>query len=114
MATGWIMPLAQRLIFGQIFAELCARVNPMPGPLEKWLSRPTRSVISMAGLNGALDFMLLEGLRQTFAFGSWSAAPFSAFPGPARSLFPARTFSRPSFLDNHDMNRYLVGGAEAI
>ena len=83
MATGWIMPLAQPPIFGQIFAELARGLSRMPGPLEKWLNRPTLQRHFYGGLNGALDFMLLEGLRKTFAFGSWSAEHFLSFPGPA-------------------------------
>jgi glycosidase len=56
------------------------------------------------GLDGCLDFILLEALRQTFAFGRWSGTRFAAFLDGHESFFPA-TFSRPSFLDNHDMNR---------
>ena len=50
--------------------------------------------------------MLLEGIRQTFAFQRWNAHPFSAFLDRHEAYFPA-DYSRPSFLDNHDMNRYL-------
>ncbi|MFZ6030398.1 MAG: alpha-amylase family glycosyl hydrolase [Chloroflexota bacterium] len=57
-------------------------------------------------LDGCLDFILLEALRQTFAFGRWSGERFAAFLDGHESFFPL-TFSRPSFLDNHDMNRML-------
>jgi glycosidase len=57
-------------------------------------------------LDGCLDFILLEGLRQAFAFGRWSAARLSAFLDRHETYFPP-SFSRPSFLDNHDMNRFL-------
>jgi glycosidase len=57
-------------------------------------------------LNGALDFMLLEALRKTFAFQSWSAVQFLSFLERHEAYFPP-DFSRPSFLDNHDMNRFL-------
>jgi cyclomaltodextrinase / maltogenic alpha-amylase / neopullulanase len=55
-------------------------------------------------LDGCLDFILLEALRQTFAFGRWSGTRFAAFLDGHETFFPP-TFSRPSFLDNHDMNR---------
>jgi glycosidase len=58
------------------------------------------------GLDGCLDFMMLEGLRQTFAYNRWSGAQFGDFIRRHEAFFPI-TFSRPTFLDNHDMNRYL-------
>jgi cyclomaltodextrinase len=57
-------------------------------------------------LDGCLDFMLLEAMRQTFAFGEWNAIRFLGFLDAHESYYPAG-FSRPSFLDNHDMNRFL-------
>lgn len=65
-------------------------------------------------LDGCLDFCLLEGLRATFAHGAWDAAHFSAFLDAHEQYFPP-SFSRPSFLDNHDMNRFLwsAGGEVA-
>lgn len=57
-------------------------------------------------MDGALDFILLEGLRQSLAFGRWNAHQLSAFLERHEMYFPP-DFSRPSFLDNHDMNRFL-------
>jgi glycosidase len=45
-------------------------------------------------------------MRKTFAFGRWNARQFGEFLDRHEAYFPA-TFSRPSFLDNHDMNRFL-------
>ncbi len=56
-------------------------------------------------LDGCLDFMLLDAIRQTFAFGRWDALRFAAFLDAHEAYFPP-AFSRPSFLDNHDMNRF--------
>lgn len=68
---------------------------------------PADSQIAFEGqLDGCLDFMLLEAMRQTFAFGHWDAPRFSSFLDRHEAFFP-QTFSRPSFLDNHDMNRIL-------
>ena len=58
------------------------------------------------GLDGCLDFILLEALRQAFAFGKWEAPRLANFLIRHDAYFP-QTFSRPSFLDNHDMNRFL-------
>ena len=68
---------------------------------------PPDSQIAFHGLlDGCLDFMSLEAIRQTFAFGRWDAARFVSFLDRHEAYFP-EDFSRPSFLDNHDMNRYL-------
>jgi len=65
-------------------------------------------------MDGCLDFGLLEAVRATFAHGVWNAARFAAFLDAHEEFFPA-SFSRPSFIDNHDMNRFLwsAGGDEA-
>lgn len=57
-------------------------------------------------LDGSLDFLLTHNLRRVFAFGSMSLTEFDAFLTRNESYFDAR-FVRPSFLDNHDMNRFL-------
>jgi len=57
-------------------------------------------------LDGCLDFGLLEALRAAFAYGSWDGARLAAFLDAHEAYFPPG-FSRPSFLDNHDMNRFL-------
>jgi cyclomaltodextrinase len=68
---------------------------------------PSDSQLNFQGLlDGCLDFILLEALRQTFAYGNWDAARLASFLDRHEAYFPA-DFSRPSFLDNHDMNRFL-------
>ncbi len=63
--------------------------------------------LSFAGvLDGCLDFGLSEALRATFATGRWDAFDLASFIARHEEYFPA-SFSRPSFLDNHDMDRFL-------
>jgi len=57
-------------------------------------------------LDGCLDFVLLEAIRKALAYGSWDGLEFGRFLDRHAAFFPA-LFSRPSFLDNHDMNRFL-------
>ncbi len=57
-------------------------------------------------LDGTLDFLLIQALRGAFAFGSWDMEKFDAFLASHESFFD-KGFSRPSFLDNHDTNRFL-------
>ncbi|HEX6385594.1 MAG TPA: alpha-amylase family glycosyl hydrolase [Anaerolineae bacterium] len=56
--------------------------------------------------HGCLDFLLAQALRDTFAMGRMDLATFDNFLTQHEQFFPS-TFSRPSFLDNHDMNRFL-------
>ena len=67
---------------------------------------PDSQLAFEGGMDGTLDFMMLEALRQTFAFGRWDTTKFAEFLDRHESYFPT-SFSRPSFLDNHDMNRFL-------
>jgi cyclomaltodextrinase len=57
-------------------------------------------------LDGCLDFTLLEAFRKTFSEGAWDGIRFWRFID-AHSRFFSPDFVRPSFLDNHDMNRFL-------
>lgn len=73
------------------------------------LVRPPDQQLSYAGLfDGTLDFLLCQAMRNTFATGQMGLAAFDAFLNRHEAYFPVQSaFSRPSFLDNHDMNRFL-------
>lgn len=73
------------------------------------LIRPPDQQLRYAGLfDGALDSLLCQALRNTFAHGTMSLAGFDAFLNRHETYFPGQsTFSRPSFLDNHDLDRFL-------
>lgn len=65
------------------------------------------TVLSYEGrFDGCLDFALMQALRDTFAMGRMSLAAFDTFLQQHEAYFPT-TFALPSFLDNHDMNRFL-------
>lgn len=77
------------------------------------------SQLSYAGyLDGVLDFHLGEGLRHVFAYRSRDLAWLDHFLHDQEGYFPpVERFSRPVFLDNHDMDRFLhlaAGNAEAV
>ncbi len=62
---------------------------------------------SYAGrLDGCLDFLLLQAIRRFFAFDEITPSQFAIFLNRHLAHFPAG-FILPSFLDNHDMNRFL-------
>jgi glycosidase len=71
------------------------------------LVRTPEQQLAYRGLfDGTLDFILAQGLRNTFAAGTMTLAAFDALLERHEAYFP-RDFSRPSFLDNHDMDRFL-------
>lgn len=57
-------------------------------------------------LDGCLDFLLLQAIRLFFAFHGMRASQFDSFLRRHMAAFPPG-FVLPSFLDNHDMNRFL-------
>ncbi len=64
------------------------------------------TILSYAGrLDGCIDFPLMQAMRDTFAVGTMSLTQFDTFLNNHEHFFPDN-FSRPSFLDNHDMNRF--------
>ncbi len=57
-------------------------------------------------LDGTLDFLLLQQMRAFFAFDLTTAEEFWRFLDRHLTWMP-EGLSLPSFLDNHDMNRFL-------
>jgi glycosidase len=67
-------------------------------------------------LDGCLDFSSADALRRTFALGTWSEDHLERFLGRQAAFYP-ENFVRPTFLDNHDMDRFLFlaqGDKEAL
>jgi cyclomaltodextrinase / maltogenic alpha-amylase / neopullulanase len=58
-------------------------------------------------LDGVLDFLWLQVARRFFLFDGVSAPAFEHFLEGHEQFFDDPTFLRPTFLDNHDMNRFL-------
>ncbi len=56
--------------------------------------------------DGALDFLLAQALRDTFGQGTMDVGAFDAFLQQHEAYFPVG-YGRPTFLDNHDQNRFL-------
>ena len=88
------------------FRRACRAVNP-----DCWLFgeavSPADAQLALAGtMDGTLDFLTCQALRETFATGHWPLSRLAAYLETNRQYFPAE-FSRPAFIDNHDMNRFL-------
>lgn len=92
--------------FWAYFRKLTREVAPLCWTFGEAIDPPTDQLAFDGLMDGCLDFNLLEAIRQTIAFETWDVAHFSSFLTRHERFFPP-TFSRPSFLDNHDMNRFL-------
>jgi cyclomaltodextrinase / maltogenic alpha-amylase / neopullulanase len=88
------------------FRAAVKQANPDAWIFGEVVESPSTQLSYEGRLDGCLDFLLLQALRDTFAFGSMPVSAFDNFLHLHEHFFPAH-FSRPSFLDNHDMNRFL-------
>jgi glycosidase len=57
-------------------------------------------------LDGCIDFFAADALRRTFALGRWTEDHLERFLDRHAAYFPD-SFLMPTFLDNHDMDRFL-------
>ncbi|MFO7944803.1 MAG: alpha-amylase family glycosyl hydrolase [Anaerolineales bacterium] len=63
-------------------------------------------------LDGLLDFQLCDALRHTYGRKNWQEERFQSMLSGHRTYFPDH-FLMPTFLDNHDMDRFLfIAGGE--
>ncbi|HET6822692.1 MAG TPA: alpha-amylase family glycosyl hydrolase [Anaerolineales bacterium] len=88
------------------FRRVTRTAKPDSWTFGEAVDPPDSQLTFEGGMDGSLDFMLLEAMRKTFAFDKWNAQQFAEFLDRHEAYFPG-TFTRPSFLDNHDMNRFL-------
>ena len=88
------------------FQRACLETNP-----ECWtfgeVVAPADQQAQLAGsMHGTLDFLTCQALRETFATRSWNANRLASYLQTTQDAFPSG-FSRPVFIDNHDMNRFI-------
>jgi cyclomaltodextrinase / maltogenic alpha-amylase / neopullulanase len=92
--------------FWSDFWAECKRENPEAFCFGEVVEAPP-SILKLYGrLDGALDFNLADALRRTCAYRTWDERMLSRFLDQHLSYFPA-DFLMPTFLDNHDMDRFL-------
>ncbi|MHB8628525.1 MAG: alpha-amylase family glycosyl hydrolase [Aggregatilineales bacterium] len=58
-------------------------------------------------MDGALDFHFVQAVRKTFAYDTLTVEQFDDWLHRHLAYFAGYEFVLPSFLDNHDMNRFL-------
>ena len=99
------------LSFWSQFCEACRKVKPDCYIFGEVVDTPNAQIGFVGRLDGCLDFHLNDALRHTFAFQDWSEEQYQRFLERHQKYFPPN-FVTPTFIDNHDMNRFLflVGG----
>jgi cyclomaltodextrinase / maltogenic alpha-amylase / neopullulanase len=91
--------------FWSYFRRACKAVKP-DCLLFGEIIEPADVLRQYAGrLDGCLDFPINDALRRTFGWQTWTEAQLSTFRRSHDDYFPDG-FMRPSFIDNHDMNRF--------
>lgn len=81
-------------------------VKPQAWLFGEVTDSPVHQLQFTGRFDGCLDFLLTQAFRDTFGTGRMSITQLDAFLEAQDNFFPPQ-FSRPSFLDNHDMNRFL-------
>jgi glycosidase len=98
------------------FWAACKEENPDSLCFGEVVDAPSAQVTYVGRLDGCLDFHLGDALRRTFALKIWTEAELDRFLARHRAFFPG-SFLMPTFIDNHDMDRFLYlsgGDKEAV
>jgi cyclomaltodextrinase / maltogenic alpha-amylase / neopullulanase len=93
------------------FGAAIKRQNPEALLFGEIVDAPDRLLRYEGALDGCLDFAVCDSLRRTYGWRTWTPAQQAAFLDAHNRFFPPETI-RPTFLDNHDMDRflYIAGG----
>ena len=107
MASAWMWPPAPAPTSGRIAAPACAPSSRTACSSAKSSTRPPTLRKYQGRLDGCLDFSLNEALRNTYGWGSWEENRLASFIESHQRYF-GDDFVLPSFLDNHDMDRFSL------
>ncbi len=88
------------------FRKACREVKADCLTFGEIVESPDRQIKYYGRLDGALDFQAADILRKRYGWGSISQAEFENFSDGLRAFFPD-DFVLPTFVDNHDMDRFL-------
>jgi len=88
------------------FAAACKDVKPDCFLFGEIIDTPEAQHAYVGRLDGCLDFYTNESLRKTFGWKSQSLADYERQIARGRAYFSG-DFLMPTFIDNHDMNRFL-------
>lgn len=92
--------------FWHDFRAACRQVKPDAFCFGEIVEAPNILRTYEGRLDGVLDFHLQDALRKTYAWGTMTEAEFQRFYAH-HSAYYGDNIIMPSFLDNHDMERFL-------
>lgn len=94
------------LNFWTWFRKEIKSIKPQAWLIGEVTDSPAAQTKFAGRLDGCLDFLLAQVLRNTFAIDRMNLSQLDAFLELHEGYIP-EFYSRPSFLDNHDMDRFL-------
>ena len=94
------------------FQQACQEVNPDSWTFGEVVAPADEQITFFGGMHGTLDFLTCQALRETFATRHWSLSHLAGYLEHYWAAFPGE-FSRPAFIDNHDMNRFFFTARES-
>jgi len=92
--------------FWSEFWAQCKAVKPDCFIFGEIVEPPEIMLQYIGRMDGVLDFHLADAFRRSFGRQHWTEVQFDTFVKRHLAFFP-RDFLLPSFLDNHDMDRFL-------
>lgn len=95
------------------FLQACQEVNADCWTFGEIVAPADEQITFAGGMHGTLDFLTCQALRETFATGHWTLSQLAGYLENYRAGFPLE-FSRPAFIDNHDMNRFFFTANESV
>ncbi len=98
--------IGQSLQFWTRFSRALRRVRSDVALIAEAVDSAETLRAYRGSINGVLDFLFLEHVRSFLGFGKESASAFWRFY-ERHSAFFEQSPTRLTFLDNHDMNRFL-------
>ena len=98
------------------FQRACLEINPECWTFGEVVAPANEQAQLFGSMHATLDFLTCQALRETFATRNWHAARLAGYLQSFQDAFPP-AFSRPAFIDNHDMNRFVFtaeGNLDAV
>ena len=98
------------------FQRASLEINPECWTFGEVVAPADEQTQLFGSMHGTLDFLTCQALRETFATRNWDATRLAGYLQSFQDAFPP-AFSRPAFIDNHDMNRFVFtaeGNLDAV
>ncbi len=95
------------------FQRTCLKHNPQCWTFGEVVAPVEEQTQFSGSMHGTLDFLTCQILRETFALRTRPVVELASYLCASKAGFP-EGFSRPAFIDNHDMNRFIFTAEEKL